>query len=112
MKNEAIPRITLSQQVAKKLEHEILVKLRPGDKLDTEPELARRFDVSMSTIREAISSFAQNGLLERRARRGTIVRERKAPSRHVALKAHLPCHSCLIFHKTLKASWDDIYIGL
>lgn len=47
--------------------------LKPGDRLDGEVELARRFRVSRSAIREVIMHFTHLGLLERVRNRGTTV---------------------------------------
>ena len=47
--------------------------LRPGDRLD-EAELADRFGVSRTPIREAISVMVSNGILETRPRKGAFVR--------------------------------------
>jgi GntR family transcriptional regulator len=43
------------------------------DKLPTEMELVRRFRVSRNTIREALSTLEQDGLIVRHRRRGTFV---------------------------------------
>lgn len=47
----------------------------PGDALPTELELARQAGVSRSTIRQALGVLEQDGLIERRAGRGTRVVE-------------------------------------
>ncbi|MFT5742045.1 MAG: DNA-binding GntR family transcriptional regulator [Paracoccaceae bacterium] len=47
--------------------------LRPGDQLE-ESDLAERFGVSRTPIREAIRSMVDCGLLETRPRKGAIVR--------------------------------------
>jgi len=46
---------------------------RPGQRL-SEPEVARRFDVSITPVREALNSLAATGLVERNGRQGTHVR--------------------------------------
>ena len=38
-------------------------KLKPGDILPTETELAERFDINRSTLREGIRLLEQNGLV-------------------------------------------------
>ena len=55
----------------------LLDNYRPGDRLPDEFELAERFSVSRSTIREAICLLEGLGILERNPRRGTYV---KSPS--------------------------------
>lgn len=47
-----------------------------GDKIPTEKELAERFGVGRSSIREAIKIFNYLGVLESRAALGTFVRDR------------------------------------
>ncbi|MEM9601589.1 MAG: GntR family transcriptional regulator [Pseudomonadota bacterium] len=58
-------------ETIKKEIHEGL--LRPGDQLE-ESELARKFDVSRTPVREAIRSLVESGLLETRSRKGAFVR--------------------------------------
>jgi GntR family transcriptional regulator, transcriptional repressor for pyruvate dehydrogenase complex len=48
-------------------------KLRPGDKMPTEPELAKMYDVSRQVVREAARLLDQRGLVEIRAGRGMTV---------------------------------------
>lgn len=47
--------------------------LKPGDQLE-EAELARRFDVSRTPVREAVRSLVECGLMETRSRKGAFVR--------------------------------------
>lgn len=53
---------------------------RPGDRIPTEQELARRFGVGRSSIREAIKVFEHLGVLEAKAAKGTFVRARASIS--------------------------------
>lgn len=48
----------------------------PGDRIPTEKELAERFGIGRSSIREAIKIFNYLGVLESRPALGTFVRER------------------------------------
>jgi len=69
---------TLTRRVTDQVEQLILDDLlRPGDKLPAERDLAVRFQVSRTVIREAIRSLAARGLLEVRQGKGTTV---SAPS--------------------------------
>src|SRR5690348_3902214 len=49
----------------------LLRSLAVGDALPTEEALAKRFNVSRETIREAIRPFWENGTIARRPRLGT-----------------------------------------
>jgi GntR family transcriptional regulator len=56
----------------------MLIKLRsgewkPGDKIPTEPELAKLFSVSVGTVRKAVEDLVSEQVLIRRARIGTTV---------------------------------------
>lgn len=63
----------LSEQLREAIEEEIATGvLLPGTHLD-EVELARRFGVSRTPIREALSLLLGEGLIENRPRRGAVV---------------------------------------
>lgn len=49
-------------------------RYRPGDKLPTEAELARRFAVNRHTVRHALSALAEDGVVQSRRGAGTFVR--------------------------------------
>ncbi|TPG62114.1 pyruvate dehydrogenase complex transcriptional repressor PdhR [Ewingella americana] len=64
----------LSDVIEQQLEFLILEgTLRPGEKLPPERELAKQFDVSRPSLREAIQSLEGKGLLLRRQGGGTFV---------------------------------------
>jgi GntR family transcriptional regulator of arabinose operon len=48
----------------------------PGKFLPSEPELARRFAISRSTVRQALFSLEQDGFVERLPGKGTVVKDR------------------------------------
>jgi GntR family transcriptional regulator len=50
-------------------------ELKPGDQLPTEAELAERFRISRTTVRLALDALRRDGLLYRRAGKGTFVTE-------------------------------------
>lgn len=50
-------------------------KLKPGDQLDTEVQLAEQFNVSRLTINKAISRLAFDGLIERIPGKGSFVKQ-------------------------------------
>ena len=75
MSGKNLNRQPLHQQIAAILREEIAGKHKPGDKLEAESALAKRFAVSVLTVREALSSLAQAGLVVRRHGSGTYVSE-------------------------------------
>lgn len=63
----------LSEQLREAIEEEVATgRLKPGTHLD-EQELAERFGVSRTPIRETLSLLAGEGLVEIRPRRGAVV---------------------------------------
>jgi len=50
---------------------------RPGDQLPPEPELARQLGISRATLREALRSYEQQGVIRRRQGVGTFVSPRR-----------------------------------
>jgi DNA-binding GntR family transcriptional regulator len=67
--------LTMSFELRKKIEDEIATgRIVPGSKLD-ETELAARFRVSRTPIREALIQLASTGFVEMRPRRGAVVPE-------------------------------------
>lgn len=66
--------VRASDKLIEQLKQEIFSGLlKPGDQLE-EADLANRFGVSRTPIREAIRSLVECGLLETRPRKGAIVR--------------------------------------
>ncbi len=62
------PRVQVREALAA-----LLNKQRPGEQLPTEPQLAQQLGVSRATLREAMRSFEERGLLVRRHGVGTFV---------------------------------------
>ena len=63
------------EQVAEQLERRILERMKPGDLLPPERELAQMLAVSRSSIRDAIRSLELVGLLQPRQGFGTVICE-------------------------------------
>lgn len=64
--------ISLSQRLHEDLA-EIISATKPGDRLLTEPDLAKQLGVSRATLREAMRTFETQGFLLRRQGVGTFV---------------------------------------
>jgi DNA-binding LacI/PurR family transcriptional regulator len=75
--------ISKSHQVAEHLRAEVAAG-SPGARLPTEASLAKRFGVSVNTLREALSVLAREGLIDRRHGCGTFIVSPR-PAQHVAL---------------------------
>jgi GntR family transcriptional regulator len=70
-------RLALPQLIAGALRAQILAgPFRPGDRLETEPLLARRLGVSRSTLRSAIALLEDEGHVKRKHGSGTYVTAR------------------------------------
>lgn len=96
MRNEAIIRKSLAEEVAAAIEEKIKLGDFPLEsKLPTEPELMKQFAVGRSTIREAVKYLSQSGYLSVQQGLGTFV---KSVTGHHALDA-----------KIEKGNFDDIF---
>lgn len=76
-KPHIIKRVTIVEEVMKRLRELILSDhYKPGDKIPTEKELAKRFGIGRSSIREAIKVFNYLGILNSKAAKGTFLTKR------------------------------------
>jgi GntR family transcriptional repressor for pyruvate dehydrogenase complex len=72
--SQTIERQTLSEVVAERIKQYIIEhKLKPGDRLPTEQELADRFGVSRVSTREATKALGFLGIIDAAPRRGLAV---------------------------------------
>jgi GntR family transcriptional regulator, transcriptional repressor for pyruvate dehydrogenase complex len=64
----------LYEQIVEQIEDSILKgTLKPGDQLPAERELAQRFGVSRTAVREAVKALREKGLVEAYSGRGTFI---------------------------------------
>ena len=64
----------LYEQIVQQVEDSILKgQLKPGDQLPAERDLAQRFGVSRTAVREAVKTLREKGLVEAYSGRGTFV---------------------------------------
>ncbi len=75
---EAVRRNRIYEEVARQIEKLVREKMKPGDMLPPERQLAETFGVSRSSVRDAIRTLELSGLVEARQGLGTVVRERSA----------------------------------
>lgn len=68
-------KVKLIDNVLKELEYLITHQLNPGDKLPSELDLAERFEVGRSTIRESMTALVAKGLITR-TNEGTFVSDK------------------------------------
>src|ERR1019366_9103929 len=74
-KAELDKRVSRAEDLLQQLEEEILLgKLPPGSRLD-EKQLADRFHVSRTPVREALWHLSSSGLIEMRRHHGAIVKQ-------------------------------------
>lgn len=104
---EVVRRQKVYEAVAEQIERLILKKLKPGDKLPSERELAEMLQVSRSSIRDAIRGLELMGLVEPRQGAGTIVRELSAetlvnPFANALKRRHELVSELLDFRKMLE----------
>ena len=70
-------------------DHIVSGKYHAGDRLPTEEALARDYDVSRITIRQALSDLEREGFIKREAGRGTFVADRRTFSNTFRLEGSL-----------------------
>lgn len=70
----AVQTLRLYEQIVEQIEESILQgRLKPGDQLAPERELAQQFGVSRTAVREAMKALREKGLVEAYSGKGTFV---------------------------------------
>jgi GntR family transcriptional repressor for pyruvate dehydrogenase complex len=71
---KAIRTSRLYEQIVEQIEKSVADgQLKPGEQLPAERELALRFGVSRTAVREAVKTLAEKGLVEAYSGRGTFI---------------------------------------
>jgi GntR family transcriptional repressor for pyruvate dehydrogenase complex len=71
---KAVRTSRLYEQIVQQIEDSIVKgSLKPGDQLPAERELAQRFGVSRTAVREAVKALREKGLVEAYSGRGTFI---------------------------------------
>nr|BBH92228.1 HTH-type transcriptional repressor YvoA [Thermogemmatispora argillosa] len=77
----------LYRRITRILREEIERSRKPGDPIETEQELEKRFNVSRITVRRAVEELVREGLLTRRRGSGTFVAQRRVVEELGTLKS-------------------------
>lgn len=83
----------------------------PGDQLPTLTALAQQYDVSDTTVRNAIGILRNEGLVESKTRSGTRVRERPAIHRLAADRYRPRPEPSTPFTADQGTSWSEYHLG-
>lgn len=99
----------LSDVIEQQLEYLILEgTLRPGEKLPPERELAKQFDVSRPSLREAIQRLEAKGLLLRRQGGGTFVQTNLWQSFSDPLETRHALEGIAAYYAALRGTDEDL----
>lgn len=80
----------LYEQIVQQIESSIREgKLKPGEQLPAERDLAQQFGVSRTAVREAVKALNEKGLVEAYSGRGTFVTSGKSPSMRHSLESFI-----------------------
>ncbi|MHB1158225.1 MAG: LacI family DNA-binding transcriptional regulator [Phycisphaerales bacterium] len=92
MSIDTYSRLSFADQIEAKIRRDIRSqRLRPGQRLPTLQELSQQLDVSVGTVKNAVSTLVKEGYLTSRTRRGIFVSENRLSKSSIALV--LPCLS-------------------
>ena len=90
-----VDRQKLNEQIAEMIQLQITHgKLKPGDRLPPERELATLLKVNRATVREAIHLLSERGLVERKNGRGTRIMAMRPGSVGAAINRFFVSNNC------------------
>ena len=80
------PDIPLHRRIAETLGNQVSTgKLKPGERLPSERQIARQFKASRATVRTALQHLEQGGMISRRERRSAVVAIRRNIAPHLRI---------------------------
>lgn len=86
---KAVRSARLYEQIVQQIEESILNgALKPGDQLPAERDLAQRFGVSRTAVREAVKALREKGLVEAFSGRGTFITDGTSQAVKQSLDLH------------------------
>lgn len=89
MKAKPIKRVTIAEQIAQQLKEQIIAgELKPGDKLPSESELCQMYQVSRTSVRQALANLSSLDLIETRFGEGSRVKEAGSAAVMTPLLSH------------------------
>jgi GntR family transcriptional regulator len=94
----------LKQLLSEKIQHG---DWKPGDKLPTEEEIQQKYDISRTTIRQALRELELEGMITRQAGRGTFVTLTKVQEGPSAFELEMSEY----VGKGLQLSWKVVQAG-
>lgn len=81
------PILPIYHQIRRTIKHAILERqYNPGNRIPPEHELAKQFNVNRMTVRQALSSLVDEGLLSRKRGEGTFVTDNEGLIQEMSLK--------------------------
>ena len=76
MKATPVKRVSISEQISQQIKEQIISgELKPGDKLPSEHELCQMYQVSRTSVRQALANLTSLDLIETRFGEGSRVKE-------------------------------------
>lgn len=114
MEISAVKKVTLVEQIMEQIASNIISgELKPGEKLPNERELAERFQVTRSRIREALRALSLIGMIIIKPGGGSFVADRKVevPADTVIWMYHNELHNIDDIYEARKLIETAVYLS-
>ncbi|GGE45617.1 GntR family transcriptional regulator [Pullulanibacillus camelliae] len=108
-----IKKVTVTERIMEQIAQLITTgKIKPGDKLPTERDLAEQFGVTRARVREALRALSLIGLITIKAGEGSFVNKKEAiiPSDTITLLFHNEIHNLDEIYAARKLIESEIFI--